>query len=97
MKVYIVLDVNFAAMQDTSVGKVYLSKEEAFNNALDHVLYEKGIDIKIHNHSIEGYESTDSRIVNNCLGSNYGISYKSQYYENSPSYKMIIERILKGA
>lgn len=97
MKVYIVLDINLAVMQEMSVESVYLSKEEAFNNALDHVLYEKGIDIKIHNHSIEGYESTDSRLSNNnCLGSNYGISYKSNY-GNYPCCKMIVEKILKGA
>lgn len=84
-------------MQDISVGNVYLSKEEAFSAALESVLRVPGEDIKIHNHSIEGYESTDSRISNNnSLGSDYGISYKP-HYGNYPCCMMIVERIIKGA
>lgn len=97
MKVYIILNVNLAAMQDIFVGRVYFSKEEAFSAALESVLSVSGTGIKVHNYSIEGYESTNSRISNNnSLGSDYGISYNS-VYGNYPCCRMIVERTVKGA
>lgn len=97
MKIYMILDVNLDVMRDISVGSVYLSKEEAFSAALESVLSVSGKDIKVHNYSIEGYESTDSRISNNnSLGSDYGVSYKS-HYGDYPCCRMIVERTVKGA
>jgi len=97
MKVYIILDVNLDAMQDISVGSVYFSKEEAFSAALESVLSTSGTNIKVHNYSIEGYDSTDRRISNNnSLGSDYGVSYKSSY-GSYPCCRMIVERTVKGA
>lgn len=97
METFIVLDINFAAMQDISIGSVYFSLEDAFNAALEDVVNKDGKDIKIHGYSIEGYESTDSRLTNNnSLGSNYGVSYKSSY-GNYPCCRMIVKRTVKGA
>jgi hypothetical protein len=97
MKVYMILDINFAVMQDISVGSVYSSLEDAFEVALKDVVSKDGKDIKIHGYSIEGYESTDSRLTNhNSLGSEYGVSYKSNY-GSYPCCRMIVERTVKGA
>lgn len=96
MKIYMILDINFAVMQDISVGSVYSSLEDAFEVALKDVVSKDGKDIKIHNYSIEGYESTDREISNNnSLGSKYGVSYKSNY-GNYPCCRMIVERSIKG-
>jgi len=97
MDVFMILDVNFAFMQDISVGSVYSSLEEAFEVALKDVVSKDGKDIKIHGYSIEGYESTDDRLTNNnSLGSQYGVSYKSDY-GNYPKCRMIVKRTVKGA
>ena len=97
MDMFIVLDINFAAMQDISVGSVYSSLEEAFKVALEDVVNHSGKDIKIHNYSIEGYESTNNRLTNNnSLGSEYGVSYKSNY-GGYPCCRMIVQRTVKGA
>jgi hypothetical protein len=97
METFIVLDINFAAMQDISIGSVYSSLEDAFDAALEDVVNKDGKDIKIHGYSIEGYESTDNRLTNNnSLGSDYGVSYKSSY-GNYPCCRMIVKRIVKGA
>ena len=96
MDMFIVLDINFAVMQDISVGSVYSSLEEAFKVALENVVSHNGKDIKIHNYSIEGYESTNNRLSNNnSLGSEYGVSYKS-VYGNYPCCRMIVKRTVKG-
>ena len=92
-----ILDINFAVMQDISVGSVYSSLEEAFEVALQDVVSHKGKDIKIHNYSIEGYESTNKRLSNNnSLGSEYGVSYTSNY-GGYPCCRMIVKRTVKGA
>jgi hypothetical protein len=97
MKVYMILDINLSVMEDISVGSVYSSLDEAFKVALEDVVNKNGKDIKVHNYSIEGYESTDRRISNNIsLGSEYGVSYKSNY-GSYPYCRMIVERTVKGA
>ena len=97
MDVFMILDINFAVMQDISVGSVYSSLEEAFKVALKDVVSKDGKHIKIHGYSIEGYESTDNILTNNnSLGSQYGVSYKSNY-GNYPSCRMIVKRTVKGA
>jgi hypothetical protein len=96
MKVYMILDVNLSVMEDISVGGVYSSMEDAFKVALEDVVSKSGKDIKIHGYSIEGYDSTDSRISNNnSLGSEYGVSYLSDY-GNYPCCRMIVERTVRG-
>ena len=96
MKVYIVLDINLSVMEDISVGSVYSSLEDAFKVALEDVVNKDGKDIKIHGYSIEGYESTDGRLTNNnSLGSEYGVSYKSNY-GSYPCCRMIVKRTIKG-
>ena len=80
MKVYAILDVNLSVMKDISVGGIYFSIDEAFKAAIEDVVNLDGKNIKVHNYSIEGYESTNKRISNNnSLGSDYGVSYKSFY------------------
>ena len=97
MKIYMILDVNLSVMEDISVGSVYFNLEEAFKVALEDVVNKNGKDIKVHNYSIEGYESTNNRISNNLsLGSDYGVSYTS-YYGSYPCCRMIVERTVKGA
>lgn len=94
---FIVLDINFAVMQDISVGSVYSSLEDAFKAALEDVVNKDGKDIKIHGYSIEGYKSTDNRLTNNnSLGSQYGVSYSSNY-GSYPCCRMIVKRTVKGA
>ena len=97
MDVFMILDINLSVMEDISVGSVYSSLEDAFEVALKDVVSKDGKDIKIHGYSIEGYESTDSRLTNNnSLGSEYGVSYKSSY-GNYPCCRMIVKRTVKGA
>ena len=97
MKVYAILDVNLSVMKDISVGGIYFSIDEAFKAAIEDVVNLDGKNIKVHNYSIEGYESTNKRISNNnSLGSDYGVSYKS-FYGSYPCCRMIIERTVKGA
>lgn len=96
MDVFMILDINLSVMEDISVGSVYSSLEDAFKVALEDVVNKDGKDIKIHGYSIEGYESTDSRLTNhNSLGSEYGVSYKSSY-GNYPCCRMIVERTVRG-
>lgn len=96
MDVFMILDINLSVMEDISVGSVYSSLEDAFEVALKDVVSKEGKDIKIHGYSIEGYESTDSRISNNnSLGSEYGVSYKSNY-GSYPCCRMIVKRTVRG-
>lgn len=96
-KIYMILDVNFDAIQDISIMGVFDNKEVAFAAALADVEQKDGKDVLIHNHTMPGYNTTDKRLTNNnSLGSDYGISYRS-YYGNYHCCRMIIERELKNA
>lgn len=100
MKVFTVINVNFDAMQDLSIGSTWSTLEEAFKDAIEDVVRVEGKDVKVHNYVIEGFqglETVTTRLTNNnSLGSDYGISYRSSW-GNYSCARMIIEREVKQA
>lgn len=94
--VFIIISVNFNAPKDTSVMAVYSSLESAMKAALEDVINCGGKNIKSHHFEMEGIELSTLRISNNnSLGSNYGITYNSQY-DGYPCCRMVIERIIRS-
>ena len=88
--VFVILDINFKHMEDTSVSGTYGSLDSAFAAAYAEVKQKDGSNIKIHNYEIDGEETTTNRLTNNnSLGSSYGISYNS-YYGSYPCCRMIV-------
>lgn len=98
MNIFIIVDYNFEAPQDISVSKCFTSLEKAFEVALEDVKQCKGDKITLHNSPKnfgEDLEYNTNRLSNNnSLGSNYGISYKSNYGGFKCS-RIIIQRKLE--
>ncbi len=75
----------------------YSTLEDAMKASLEDVISKQGKNIKSHGFEIEGIEYTNNRISNNMsLGSNYGVSYNSNY-GNYPCCRMVIPQKIKGA
>ena len=95
-RVFIVLDINFKSMVDTSFRGTFSSIEAAFEFAYNDVKLKDGKNILVHNYQIDGEQSTETYLTNhNSLGSIYGISYNS-YYGSYPCCRMIIESKIKN-
>ena len=91
MKVYVIINVNFEVMEETSVDSVYASLDDAFQAAIEDVESHDGKNIKLHNYVLDGYEATQVRLTNNnSLGSQYGVSYNS-YWGSYRCARMIVE------
>jgi hypothetical protein len=94
--VFLVLDINLKVMEDTMVKGTYNSLEVAMKDSLKDVIFKDGKNIKCHGFQIEGIEHTNDRISNNnSLGSNYGITYNSDY-GSYPCCRMVIPQNIKG-
>jgi len=94
--VFLVLDINLKVMNDTSVMGTYDTLQDAMQASLKDVISKNGRNIKSHGVQMEGIDYTNNRISNNnSLGSNYGISYNSQY-ENYPCCRMVIPQKVKS-
>jgi hypothetical protein len=94
--VFLVLDINLKVMDDTSVKGTYDTLEAAMQASLEDVISKNGKNIKSHGFQIEGIEYTNNRISNNMsLGSNYGVSYNSNY-GNYPCCRMVIPQKVKS-
>jgi hypothetical protein len=93
--VYLVLDINFKVMDDISVMGTYASLDVAFAEACAEVKSVNGKNILFHNYFTKGEECVLARLTNNnSLGSDYGISYNSEY-GNYPCCKMITPQKVK--
>lgn len=94
MEVFIVVDINFKAMEDISIMGAHTSLSLAFKQAIEDVERKEGKEVFVHNHKIEGYTTKESRVTNNnSLGSDYGVTYKSKY-GNYPCARIIIKHVL---
>ena len=94
--VFLILDINLKVMDDTMVKGTYDTLEAAMQASLEDVISYKGKNIKSHGFQMEGIEYTDNRISNNLsLGSNYGVSYNSDY-GNYPCCRMVIPQKVKS-
>jgi hypothetical protein len=95
--VFLVLDINLKVMEDTMVFGTYDTLKDAMEASLKDVISKNGKEIKSHGFQLDGIEYTNNRISNNCsLGSNYGVSYKSQY-GNYPCCRMVIPQKVKSS
>ena len=98
MNTFTIVDYNFKAPEDISIGASYTTLEKAFEVALSDVVGVNGKNITLHNapKCIEGdYTRIDSRLTNNnSLGTPYGISYYSNW-GNYPCSRMIMKREVK--
>jgi hypothetical protein len=95
--VFLVLDINLKVMEDTMIKGTYSTLEDAMKASLKDVISKQGKNIKSHGFEMEGIEYTNNRISNNMsLGSNYGVSYNSDY-GNYPCCRMVIPQQIKGA
>lgn len=86
MEVFTLVDYNLQVAEDVSIQKSFGSLLEAMRFALELAEKRNGREITTHGYALGG-PHTDDRLTNhNSLGSEFGVSYKSQY----GSYPMAI-------
>lgn len=82
-------------MDDISIAGTFSSLKSAFEYALADIKQKHGRNLLVHNYEIEGESNTNNRLTNNnSLGSDYGISYKSDY-GGYPCCRMIVPQKVK--
>lgn len=95
--VFLVLDINLQVTDDTLIMGTYDTLEAAMKASLQDVISKNGKNIKSHGFQIEGIEHINDRLSNNrSLGSNYGISYNSNY-GSYPCCRMVIPQNVKSS
>ena len=80
MEVFIVVDYNLKVAEDISIrGKSFDSLPKAMQFALKLAEERSGRDITTHGYALGGPHSDNRLSNNNSLGTEFGVSYKSEY------------------